>query len=217
VWAESETEFSHALSSVPLGFGPHYRRRVMHLAQEISRRRVMPWLKPEQEEGERQYRAVATRFVEMGNSFLKKLVDAGLSELTRMPHALDPEKGFRERSRFYFEDFIGTAQPPSPLRWLADVFLPLVGGRKLITNDARAFLRHLLEINSARVQNDVLNRIQDSRDRLEVEIRKLLHEISRIAEQALDRARKVKEEGTPAIQSAIERLNRLERDVSALV
>jgi predicted GTPase len=216
-WIESEAEFSNDLLSVPLGFGPHYRRRVMHLAQEISRRRVMPWLKPEQEEGERQYRAVALRFVEMGNHFLKKLVDAGLSELTRMPHALDPEKGLRVRSRFYFEDFIGTAQPPSPLRWLADVFLPLMGGRKLITNDSREFLHHLLEVNSSRVQNDVLNRIQESRDRLEVEIRKLLHEISRIAEQALHRARKVKEEGSPAVLSAVERLNRLERDVSVLV
>jgi GTP-binding protein EngB required for normal cell division len=164
-WMESETEFGEELPSVPLGFGPHYRRRVMHLAQEISRRRVMPWLKPEQEEGERQYRAVALRFVEMGNNFLKKLVDAGLSELTRMPHALDPEKGFRIRSRFIFEDFIGTAQPPSPLRWLADVLLPLVGARRVITNEAREFLQHLLEINSARVQNNVLNRIQESRDR----------------------------------------------------
>jgi GTP-binding protein EngB required for normal cell division len=216
-WTESEEEFNHDLQSVSLGFGPHYRRRVMHLAQEISRREVMPWLKPEQEEGERQYRAVATRFVEMGNSFLKKLAGAGLSELTRMPHALDPEKGFHVRSSFIFEDFIGTAQPPSPLRWLADVFLPLVGARKVITNEAREFLRHLLEVNSSRVQNDILNRIQDSRGRLEAEIRKLLREISRIAEQALDRARKVKEEGTPAVQSAVERLNRLEQDVSALV
>ena len=216
-WTESEAELNNELSSVPLGFGPRYRRRVMHMAQEISRRKVMPWLKPEQEEGERQYRAVALRFVEMGNSFLKKLASAGLCELARMPHALDPEKGLRVRSRFIFEDFIGTAQPPSPLRWLADVLLPFVGGRRIITNDAREFLRHLLEVNSARVQNDVLNRIQDSRGRLEAEIRKLLHEISRIAEQALDRARKVKEEGTPAVQSAIERLNRLERDVSALV
>jgi hypothetical protein len=216
-WTESETEFGEELPSVPLGFGPHYRRRVMHLVQEISRRRVMPWLKPEQEEGERQYRAVAFRFVEMGNSFLKKLVDAGLSELTRMPHALDPEEGFRVRSSFTFEKFLSTADPPSPLRWLADVFLPLVGARRVITNEAREFLRYLLEINSARVQNDVLNRIQESRDRLQIEIRKLLHEISRIAVQALDRARKVKEEGTPAVQSAIERLNGLERDVSALV
>jgi predicted GTPase len=216
-WMESETEFGEGLLPIPLGFGPHYRRRLMHLAQEISRRKVMPWLKPEQEEGERQYRIVALRFVEMGNNFLKKLADAGLSELTRMPHALDPEKGFRVRSRFTFEDFIGTAQPPSPLRWLADVFLPFVGARKVITNDARAFLRHLLEVNSSRVQNDILNRIQESRDRLEVEIRKLLHEISRIAEQALDRARKVKEEGATAVQSAVERLNRLEPEISALV
>jgi hypothetical protein len=216
-WTESEAEFNCGLPSVPLGFGPHYRRRVMHLAQEISRSKVMPWLKPEQEEGERQYRAAALRFVEMGNNFLKKLADAGLSELTRMPHALDPEKGLRVRSSFSFEKFIGTAEPPSPLRWLADVFLPCVGARKMITNEAREFLRHLLETNSARVQNDVLNRIQESRDRLEVEIRKLLHEISRIAEQALDRARKVKEEGAPAVQSAVERLNRIEQEVLALV
>jgi hypothetical protein len=189
----------------------------MRLAQVISRSKVMPWLKPEQEEGERQYRAVALRFVEMGNSFLKRLAAAGLSELARMPHALDPEKDLRVRSRFTFEDFIGTAQPPSPLRWLADVFLPLVGARKVITNEARRFLQHLLDVNSSRVQNDVLHRIEEGRDRLEVEIRKLLHEVSRIAEQALDRARKVKEEGAPAVQAAIERLDRFERDVSALV
>jgi hypothetical protein len=214
-WTESEAEIAEELPSVRGGFGPHYRRRAMHLAQEISRRKVMPWLKPEQEEGERQYRAVALRFVEIGNNFLKRLADAGLSELTRMPHALDPERGLRVRSRFVFEDFIGTAEPPSPLRWLADIFLPIAGGRKLITNDAQEFLRHLLEVNSSRVQNDVLNRIQESRDRLEVEIRKLLHEVSRIAEQALERARKIKEEGTPTVQSAVERLNRLEREISS--
>jgi predicted transcriptional regulator len=73
-----------------------------------------------------------------------------------------------------------------------------------------------LDTNSSRVQNDVINRIQESRGRLEAEIRKLLHEVSRIAEQALDRARKVKEEGTPAVLSAVERLNRMEQDVLAL-
>ena len=213
---ECESKFDQALSSVRRGLGPHYRRRVMQLAQEISRGKVMPWLKLEQEEGERQYRIAALRFVEMGNAFLNKLADAGLNELARMPHALDPEKGLRVRSRFTFEDFIGTAQPPSPLRWLADIFLPIVGARRIITNEGREFLLHLLETNCSRVHNDVLNRIQDSRDRLEVEIRKLLHEISRIAEQALDRAREVKEEGAPAVQSAMERLNRLEREVSAL-
>ncbi|MGC9157721.1 MAG: dynamin family protein [Terracidiphilus sp.] len=216
-WAESEKEFAAGLRSVSFGLGPDYRRRLMRLAQEISRRRVMPWLLLEQQEGERQYNAVALRFVEMGNGFLKKLAAAGLGKLARMPHALDPEKGLRVRSRFTFEELIGTAQPSSPLRWIADVFLPFLGRRKVITNEAREFLRYLLEVNSARVQNDVLNRIQESRGRLEAEIRKLLHEVSRIAEQALERARKVKEEGTSAVQSAMERLDRFERDVAALV
>lgn len=215
-WAECEAEFDKDILSVPRGFGPHYRQCIMHLAQQISRRRILPWLKPEQEEGERQYKAVALRFVEMGNSFLKKLADSGLGELARMPHALDSEKGLRVRSKFIFEDFIGIAEPVSPLRWLADVFLLFAGAHKAIENEAREFLRHLLEVNSARVQNDVLNRIQESRERLEVEIRRLLHEVSRVAEQALDRARAVKEEGTPAVQSAIERLSRLEKFVSAL-
>jgi hypothetical protein len=216
-WAESEAKFDEQLPSVPHGVGPRYRRRLMHLAQEISRSKVMPWLRPEEEEGERQFSAVALRFVELGNSFLKKLAGAGLNELARMPHALDPEKGLRVRSRFLFEGFIGTAEPPSPLRWFADIFVPLVGARKLITHDAREFLQHLLEVNSSRVQNDVLNRIQESRERLEVEIRKLLHEVRRTAEQALERARKVREEGAPAVHLAIERLNRLEREVSVLV
>ncbi len=213
---ESELEFVAELAATPRSFGPRYRRRLMHAVQKISRELVTPWLKLEQDEGERQYRAVASRFAEMANKFLEKLASAGLGELTRMPHALDLDKGFRVRSRYTFEDFIGTAQPPSPLRWLADALLSLAGGRKIITKEAREFLWHLLETNSSRVHNDVLNRIQESRDRLEVEIRKLLHEISRVAEQALERARKVKEEGAPAIQSALEWLDRLERDVAAL-
>ena len=39
---------------------------------------------------------------------------------------------------------------------------------------------------------------------MEAEIRKLLHEVSRIAEQALVRARKVKEDGEPAVQAGVE-------------
>lgn len=53
---KSESEFEQALSSVPRGFGPHYRRRIMRLAQEIARNKVMPWLKPEQEGGKERWR-----------------------------------------------------------------------------------------------------------------------------------------------------------------
>jgi GTP-binding protein EngB required for normal cell division len=213
---KASQELEDALPSVGSGWGPAHRRRAMRRAQEIARQRVTPWLKPEQERAETEYRQAALRFVEMGNEFLKKLADAGIPELARMPHALDSETGFRVRSKFLFEDFIEIAQPASPLRWLADVTLGLVGGRRLIRNDAREFLARLLETNSIRVQSDILNRVQESRGRLEVEIRKLLHEVSRTAEQALARARKVKDQGAPAVQACLARVDAWERELSVL-
>jgi phosphoserine phosphatase len=209
-------EFDVALQSISWRLGPSYRRRIFRDAQELARHHVVPWLKPEQEEAEKEYRRVALRFVEMANEFLQKLANAGIPELARMPHALDPENGFRVRSEFTFLDFIEVAQPASPLRWLADLFLGLLGARKIIANDARKFLTRLLEFNSTRVQSDILNRVQESRGKLEAEIRKLLHEVTRIAEQALARARRVREEGAPAVQAALRRLDSLEQEVRAL-
>src|ERR1700686_2314242 len=99
------------------------------------------------------------------------MADAGIPELARMPHALDPETGFRVRSRFTFMDFIEVAQPASPPRWLADAFLGFIGARSVIENEAREFLDKRLEVNSTRVQSDILNRVQESRGNREVEIR----------------------------------------------
>src|SRR5580658_1951380 len=213
---QAHKEFDVSLQSMSRGPGPSYRRRTFREAQEITRRHVMPWFKPEQEEAEKEYRRIALRFVEMAYEFLKKLANAGIPELARMPHALDPESGFRVRSEFTFLDYIEVAQPASPLRWLADLTLGLVGARRIINNDARRFLTRLLETNSTRVQSDILNRVQESRGKLEAEIRKLLHEVNRIAEQALARAKRVREEGAPAVQAALQRLDSLEQEVRAL-
>jgi hypothetical protein len=188
----------------------------MKQAQEIAKRFVIPWLRPEQEEAEQQYRRVSPRFVEIGNSFLKKLAEGGVPELARMPHALDPEAGFRVRSVFTFADFIQIAQPVSPLRWLADVVLGCIGALFLIQNEAREFLVRLMEVNSTRVQSDILNRIQESHLYLEVEIRRLLHEVSRVAEQALRNARRLQQEGASAVAAAQERIATLERQVTEL-
>ena len=216
VMPQASKEFDVALQSISCWLGPSYRRRIFREAQEVARRHIVPWLKPEQEEAEKEYRRVASRFVEMANEFLKKLGNAGIPELARMPHALDPESGFRVRSEFTFLDFIEVAQPASPLRWLADLILGLLGARSIIKNDARRFLARLLEFNSTRVQSDILNRVQESRGKLEAEIRKLLHEVSRIAEQALARAKKVREEGAPAVEAELQRLDSLEQEVRAL-
>jgi hypothetical protein len=147
------------------------------------------------------------------SSFRKMLQIAGLA---RMPNALDPERGFRVRSEFPFYEFRDIAQPASPVRWLANLILGLVGARWMIRNDAQRFLTRLLETNSTRVQSDVLNRVQESRGKLETEIRKLLHEVSRMAKQALARAKRVREEGAPAVETELRRLDSLEHEVRAL-
>lgn len=61
----------------------------------------------------------------------------------------------------------------------------------------------------AGVQSNILNRVQESRGYLEVEIRKLLHEVSRVAEQALNNVRRVRAEGASAVE-ALGRLGTLE-------
>jgi hypothetical protein len=216
VWPPAEEEFKRTVRSMPRSRGPSYRRAVMREAQIIAERHVVPWLKTEQEEGEMEYRRVAGRFVQMANDFLKKLADAGIRELARMPHALDPETGFRTRSEFLFRDMIEVAQPASPLRWVADLVLGLVGARGVIERDGRDFLGRLLEVNCSRVQNDILNRVQESRGRLEVEIRKLLHEVSRIAVEALTHAREARAAGATAVDAAVARLDRLKRKVLGL-
>ncbi len=213
VLPQAVKEFQESLSKVPRRAGPAYRRALMGLAQEIAKKHVLPWLAAEQQDAEREYRRVTQRFVQMGNDFLRKLAEAGVPELSRMPHALDAEAGFRIRSKFSFLDLIEIAQPASPLRWLADLILGLVGARKVIQRDAVEFLGHLLETNSARVQSDVMNRVQESRGRLEVEVRKLLHEVSRIAEQALAHARSARDAGAAGVQEALDRLGRLEREI----
>ena len=87
----------------------------------------------------------------------------------------------------------------------------LLGEGKTIADVAK-----LLEVNSTRVQSDLLNRVQESRGHLEVEIRKLLHEVSRVAERALGNARKAREQGASAIETAWGRLGTLEREVVKL-
>jgi Dynamin family len=209
-------EFAQELQALPRHSGPKFRRDAMRVAQVISQRHVQPWLQTEQTAAEAAYRKVAARFVDIGNEFLKKLSASGVPELARMPNALDSERGFRVPSRFTFEELLRVSMPASPLRYLADVFLGAVRAFSVIEHEAREFLDYLVEMNSTRVQSDVVNRVQESRGQLEVEIRKLLHEVSHIAERALVRARVAKSEGAAAVEAVLNRLDAIERAIQAI-
>ena len=209
-------EFAEQAAGLRRRYGPKFRREALRLAQEVSERQVRPWLEAEQATAEAEYRKVAGRFVQIGNDFLEKLSASGVPELARMPHALEAERGFRVRSRFRFEELLHVSLPASPLRSGADVFLGVVQAWGAIEREAREFLDHLVEMNSTRVQSDVVNRVQESRGQLEVEIRKLLHEVRRIAERALERGRAVRSEGATAVEAATRRLDALEQAIQGL-
>ena len=211
-----ELEYETEAPKIYKGWGPAYRRAVMRLAQDVARRHVAPWLELEQQKAETAYREAMVRFTTYANDFLAKLAQEGMRELALLPSALDPERGFRKRSEFRFYDYIHLASPASPLVRLGDVLVGFAGQYQWLRKRGREFLDLLMDTNSTRVQSDLQNRVQESRQQLEVEIRKLLLEVGRIAERALDRARTAKDAGEAQVESAIGRLDLLNTELELL-
>jgi predicted GTPase len=209
-------ELASAVSALRRRWGPRLRRDAMDAAQEVAKRRVLPWLAGEQAYAADAYRRVERRFVEMANELLDRLAATGEAELAHLPAALDPERGLRADSRFYFHDLLRIAHPASPLRYALDVLLGALGARGLIRRDADRFLVRLLAMNAARVQNDIEQRLSESRRRLEAEIRLLLRDVRLVAEQALERVRRAQEAGAAAVEAELARLERCRAAIAAL-
>lgn len=215
--AAAKTEASQEFRNIHQLFGPSYRREVMHIAQAIAANRVLPWLTKEQAYAEEEYRKVAGRFVNIGNDFLTRLSQSRVPELSRMPNALNSEKGFRVVSRFRFEQLVNVAQPASPVRYVADVVLGLIGAQSVIKKQSIEFLQYLLEMNSSRVQSDLLDRVEGSQSQLEAEIRKLLHQITHVATLALDHAREARSRGAAAVEENLRRIAARAQEIHTLL
>ena len=212
----ANSDFASQLKALPRRAGPKFRREVFCAAQSVAQLHVQPFLANEQAAAEQEYRGVALRFASIGNNFLAKLAASGVPELARLPGAIDPQLGFCVPSRFTFEQLLHVALPASPLRYIADMFLGIAQAHAMIEKQAQSFLAYLMEMNSTRVQSDIVNRVQESRSRLEVEIRELLRDVMQIAESALTRARTARTEGASAVEAALSRLAHAEESLNAL-
>jgi len=102
-------------------------------------------------------------------------------------------------------------------RYLADIALGNVRGHRFIEENTQRPLEHLREMNSERVQSDLVNRVQESRAQFGSEMRKTLLEMVRVAEQALERARAAKTAGSEAALAEIDRLEKIERELQAWI
>jgi GTP-binding protein EngB required for normal cell division len=197
--------------------GPAYRRNINHLAQEIARAQLTPWLESEAEFAEGEFRRTAKRFVELANAFLHRLGETDVPGLEELPEELGLEQSLRGQSHFYFHVMENIAAPASPLLFISDLVLGGLGLRSGIVHDGQEFLDHLLEVNSSRVQSDVDERVRDSRKKLETEIKGVLHEASAIANRALARARAALAAGAEGVQAARARLDSVELEVQSFV
>lgn len=196
--------------------GPVYRRDLNHLAQSVARAQLTPWLEGEAKYAEEIFCQTAQRFIEYGNSLLRRLAATGIPGLEPLPEELGQAQVLRTQSHFYFHVMENIATPASPLLLISDFVLGGLGLRGGIVRDAREFLDRLLEVNSSRVQNDVDERVRESRRKLEAEIRELLREASTIAERALARARAAQAVGAPKVKTALDRLDIVEAEVRGL-
>lgn len=216
-------ELARDSRSVGEAFGPARRRELMAIAQAVARRNVLPWLAGEEAQAEQLYSELTRRFVVLVNELLQRMAEEQSAEFAHLPKALEAEQGFRTRSRFYFHEMVTVARPASPLLYGVDILMGAARVHGWFLRDAHRFLDQLLETNAARVQGDVERRVVDSRLLLEAEVRKLLRDVTFIAEQALAQARELMASGSQSVSSEVERFEKIAfglqtiRDGSSLV
>jgi hypothetical protein len=144
------------------------------------------------------YVRATDRFVALARDFLRRVDVAG--------EDLDLEQHFRKRRGFYFTSLMTlTGRPPGA--GLVDLVRTAQKQRERARRDANAYLRRLLESNSARVANDLTDRVLESRRRLEAEIRSTLDRATASAERAFNHAREAFQQGLDAVEGDIARLD----------
>ena len=191
---------------------PRIRECAAEAARMVAHRTLSSWAEVERPAAEAFYRETADRFVEMGNRLLARLLGADEPGLEEPEAGLDAETGFRGRSRFHFTELLAVAEPAS----LFAIVDRLRNRRSLLTaasRDATAYLERLLASNSARLQNDLIDLIRESRRRLETEIRSRLSRAVGSASTALDRATTRLAEGEASVRAELTRLDSLRKSI----
>jgi GTP-binding protein EngB required for normal cell division len=182
--------------------GPSLRARALTEATDTAKATLDEWRRLKALDVERLYRAANARFVEM----LRTVDPDGASGGTSDEALLTIDRGLRGGSAFYMTEMLAVAPDTLGAR-VADALAAPFGGRvDAVRRDALAYLRQLLDINSARVKNDLRERLTASRRELESDVRRRLQETIRSAEAALGEARALRTAGSAAVDGERNRL-----------
>lgn len=212
---EAREELAAACRPEAAGRGPALRRASVQMAQAIATRRLDAWLAVAEPAAEALYTSAMDRFVELSNGFLDRLRSSGDPALAQLPAAVDRETGFRWDSKLFYKD-LWQSTGEGPLVWCADLLRPKRMLLRSIERRTGEYLHDLLAANATRIENDLNDRVVESRRRFQFEIRSLLEEVLSSAADSLQRARLLHARGDQAVQEEKQRLNALSARLQAL-
>ncbi len=192
------------------------RKEVTTLAPDIARRHLDRWLATQQTVTERSYQEATQRFVDLANGFLARFAAARDLGLDQLPPPIGSEAGLRVGSHLYYTELLRLTGP-SVGRLLLDLVQPHRQAMRDVLARGTRYLERLLASNSARIQNDLIDRVRESRRRLEADLRARLHEALEVAESAIGRAQDRHAAGQEAVRAEIERLEALRAETWALL
>jgi GTP-binding protein EngB required for normal cell division len=175
------------------------RRPALELANAVARRLLDPWLLESERSADAAYQEAVAGFAARARALLARLASAGAVQVAEPGLGVDDSAGFSAARGFYFTDLLHRHLPATPWVWLVDALAPRTTERRRAVAAAEAYVVDLLRVNAARVRGDLDDRLGRSRQRLEVQLRIVLHEAREGAARALDRARAARAAGQPAV------------------
>jgi GTP-binding protein EngB required for normal cell division len=189
--------------------GRSLRRQAFEEAGQLATSAVQEWFETTDPEANQLYQTMTDRFVRVANDYIAR-VAADVADLDA--EELPADNGFRARREFYFTHLMYTTGG-TPVTWLIDRSAP--GGMRQahVARAAAAYLTHLLETNSHRVENAFRDRARESRRWLEGQIRARLASALRSAERAVTVAVDKQHLSEADLNAALHRLQELHSEI----
>jgi GTP-binding protein EngB required for normal cell division len=187
------------------------RERAYDMAREIALRRLQAWKTDVEPRAEQLYHDAVRRFVDFANSIQENLTASGVT----VGGSLGIETGFTTASGYYPTGLMHLTASNLYAR-IVDGVLPGAYRRRAAAKDAVRYVERVLEVNSARVSNDFIERVTASRRALEREVREKLQELAMSAGRAVARARATKEDGLTAVAARVSWLDERREELQTL-
>lgn len=176
------------------------------LAEEVTSR----WLMSVEPHVIALYESATKRFVELANEFVTR-VTADAEPISVEPLDASDVREY-ERPHFYFASLMHLTAG-TPVTWLIDRFGTRTARERSVSREVTAYLEHIVETNSHRVENDFRERTRLSRQHLERSIRERLREALRSADRGLSIANAKQTMAEEAVEGRVQQLASLAAQV----